>query len=286
MSNRISKLFGHGRKTKPKASEPPPNLISPQASSSAVGSYNTTSDWNNYLGLGSRGIPERDPLQRVPENVVDYRRPAELATSGSSLSWVNVPITPHQPRYYGQREQQPQPPPQLQPQPQPQPQPQAKQQAQQQQQRPITIVDEASMHRARQANDIIVQRNEEKRILERRRNASADNVRHLRELIRERYALDLYIWEHRSVLKAVRRKVEPVCKKADAILQEIYFIVNAWDEDLFDEQEWQTVKRIKARLSTKPQENGESGDPAIWGDLAPWDRRDSDDHRSRAIEQG
>jgi hypothetical protein len=138
------------------------------------------------------------------------------------------------------------------------------------------------MTRARRANDMMAQRAEEKRILERKRNASAENIRRLRELIRERYALDILIWEKRNVQKAVRRKIEPMCKKSDAILQEIYFIVNAWDEDLFDNQEWEVVKRIKARL---PQDSSKAGEPAIWGDMAPWDRKEPNEIRaSRVVE--
>ena len=147
------------------------------------------------------------------------------------------------------------------------------QQQQHQLEHPI-ITEEERMNQVRQANDEIARRKQEKRDLDLERNACADNVRRLRELIRERYALDLYIWEKRNVQRASRKMIEPKCIKADAILQDIYFIVNEWNEYLFDEQEWQMVRRIKAGLSTRQQENGESGEPAIWGDLAPWDRRE------------
>ena len=251
----IGQIFRRGKRSSYQR-ELHPNLGSQQPSSSTVESYNSSSDWNSHVTLGSRRFPEPEPLRRVPENAADYHSPAELDAPGNT-SWVSVPHTPQQPRYHQQYEQQ-----QHLQLPRQQPQPQR------------NIIADEEISRARQANDITAQRNEERRILERRRNASADNVRRLRALIRERYALDLYVWEKRNVPKASRKRIEPSCKKADTILQEIYFIVNDWDEDLFDEQEWQVVKRIKAGLFTRPMENGESGEPAIWGDLAPWDRRD------------
>ena len=266
----IAQIFRRGKRSSYQR-EHPPNLGSQQPSSSTVES-NTSSGLNSHVSLSSRGFPEPEPLRRVPENAADYRSPAELYAPGNT-SWVSVPRTPQPPRYYQQHEQQQHEQQQHLQQPRQQPQPQR-----------IIIANEETISRARQANDITTQRNEERRILERRRNASADNVRRLRALIRERYALDLYVWEKRNVPKASRKRIEPSCKKADAILQEIYFIVNDWDEDLFDDQEWQIVKRIKAGLSTRPMEDGESGEPAIWGDLAPWDRRDDAEQRSRAIE--
>ena len=53
------------------------------------------------------------------------------------------------------------------------------------------------------------------------------------------------------------------CRKADAILQKIYFIVNMWEKDLFDSEEWRVAKRIKEGLSKV--------DHVIWADTPPWD---------------
>ena len=106
-----------------------------------------------------------------------------------------------------------------------------------------------------------------KRILERQRNASAESVRRLRELVREKYRLDVYVWSKRDVLRANQKIIMGDCKKADAILQEIYYIINAWEEDLFDAEEWKVAKKIKESLSQTDQH-------AIWVSQPPWDREE------------
>lgn len=94
--------------------------------------------------------------------------------------------------------------------------------------------------------------------------ASKDTVRRLRELIRERYRLDIYIWSKRKVKRANRKIIEVKCEKSDAILQEIYFIVEAWEEDLFEPEDWKVARKIKESILQKDQH-------AIWGDIPPWD---------------
>ena len=109
---------------------------------------------------------------------------------------------------------------------------------------------------------------DKKKLLDRERNASRQTVRKLRELIRERYRLDVYVWSKRKVAKGNRKVIMVQCRKSDAILQEIYFIVNAWEEDLFDPEDWKVAKKIKEGLSQQDQH-------AVWGDLPPWDRKES-----------
>lgn len=104
-----------------------------------------------------------------------------------------------------------------------------------------------------------------KQMLERQQNASKDTVRRLRELIRERYRLDIYIWSKRKVKRANRKIIEAKCEKSDAILQEIYFIVEAWEEDLFEPEDWKVARKIKESILQKDQH-------PIWGDIPPWDR--------------
>jgi len=101
--------------------------------------------------------------------------------------------------------------------------------------------------------------------LKQEQNASAASVRRLRGLIREKYRLDIYVWNKREVQKANRKIIMKDCLKADALLQEIYWIVNAWEESLFEPEEWKVAKKIKEALSKQE-------DHAVWGDLPPWDR--------------
>ena len=71
----------------------------------------------------------------------------------------------------------------------------------------------------------------------------------------------------RTVQKADRVEILRECDKADRILQEIYFIANAWEEDLFNAEEWKVAKKIKESITANPDQH------AIWGDLQPWDHR-------------
>ena len=114
----------------------------------------------------------------------------------------------------------------------------------------------------------------DRRILERDHNASAENVRHLRNLIRERYALDLEVWGQRNTHKVNRKIIMPKCERADSILQKIYSIVNSWDQEYFVAEEYELVLKIKECLQTKELENGVSNDAAEWTKIPPWERRD------------
>ena len=121
---------------------------------------------------------------------------------------------------------------------------------------------------------IAIQEKDRENELEMQRNASAENIRRLRELIRKKYALDLYVWSKRNVAKANQKKILPKCEEADRIYQEIVWIVNAWEDHHFpDPEELKLVKKIKGALKMKRLPNGESNEPAYWDNYKPWDRR-------------
>lgn len=112
------------------------------------------------------------------------------------------------------------------------------------------------------------ERRTERIIAERKDNASTRNVRRLRRLIREKYQLDVYIWNKRYVQRALRPHILQQATKSDAILQEIIFIVNEWTRDAFeDPEEWRLAKKIQEEL-----ERGGS-QTMLWADLPPWDER-------------
>lgn len=112
-------------------------------------------------------------------------------------------------------------------------------------------------------------------MIESQQNCSTDVVRRLRELIRERYALDIELWAKRDTHRANYPMIMPKCKKADEILQEIYWIVNSWDEKSFTDEEWDMIEKIRACLRTKQTEN----EPAYWQSLPPWARDQSERNR-------
>lgn len=250
----------HNRKAKSQSQLPyvPPSFGNSQPSSSTLGTSSTLGSWQtndsgfSNVSLNTNGGQTREYLQAVPENPDAIRRPAELETNRRPTpSMVGFFVEPLRPEESYQEIQQP------------------------------FIEEEAQLNAAAQQNDAINLRkkseDEEKRILDRQYNASADNVRRLRELIRERYALDIFVWSKRKITKRLvsnRRTIVPKYQRSDAILQEIYFIVNAWEEDLFSPEEWQIAKKIKKSLADKQLDNGVSNEPAIWDSQPPWERED------------
>lgn len=106
---------------------------------------------------------------------------------------------------------------------------------------------------------------------ERRTKASKDSVRHLRDLCREKYRLDLSIWAERDVLEADQELVMIQCQRADEILQEIYGIVTAWGADLFtDAEEKKVAQKIKDGLL-------EDGQHVRWTETPPWTMIEEDE---------
>lgn len=91
-------------------------------------------------------------------------------------------------------------------------------------------------------------RHEEK--LERMRQMSPETLRNLRELIRQKYELDVEIWDLRAVRKPDRWIVIEKMEKADAVLQEILTMVTAWEgtQQSWTGGEWERVQEIQDRL--------------------------------------
>lgn len=125
-----------------------------------------------------------------------------------------------------------------------------------------------------------LKREEEKRLeaekqrQERKRDASRESVRRVRQLIRDRYRLDLYVWNNRDVQRADRDIMMEHCIRADKALQQIYYCVNSWDSEDFTPEEWEVAKTIKELLSHQERH-------AIWQDVPPWDREEDDSGLSR-----
>ena len=103
---------------------------------------------------------------------------------------------------------------------------------------------------------------------QRMHNASTQNIRRLRGLIREKYRLDVYVWNKRGVQKAMRPTIKQEAWKSDAILQEILFIVNAWREDQFAaDGAWELANKIKDMLTESEDQH------LLWRDVEPWDEK-------------
>lgn len=99
-------------------------------------------------------------------------------------------------------------------------------------------MEEATVRYAAQENLSIEEKRRKAEVEERRAkqvyNASPEGVRYLRGLIREKYRLDIYVWNKRKVQRANRKLIMRDCLKADGILREIYSIVNTWDQSCFE----------------------------------------------------
>jgi hypothetical protein len=94
---------------------------------------------------------------------------------------------------------------------------------------------------------------------------TALEVRHLNELIRKRYTLDVEIWSQRQCHERDRVYVETKMRRSDAALLKIMGIVKEYDrrEVWKTEQEWLKLKEIKLRL--------EEGGKRLWAQNPPWD---------------
>ncbi|KAJ9663047.1 hypothetical protein H2198_001039 [Neophaeococcomyces mojaviensis] len=99
----------------------------------------------------------------------------------------------------------------------------------------------------RQKRIMLEQRERDNGYRERLRKTTPEALRHVRDLIRIRYYLDIHIWNCRGVQKADRALVMQEAAKADAILQEIYDIIGTWEESLFPDnpEEWRVAKKIR-----------------------------------------
>lgn len=108
----------------------------------------------------------------------------------------------------------------------------------------------------------IMERERENQKQERLRKTTPEALRRLRDLIRTRYQMDIYIWSLRGVQKADYEDVIEEGKKADAVLQEIYSIINTWEENGWTQEEWRVARKII--------ESFQESNPRIWQDNPPW----------------
>jgi hypothetical protein len=101
---------------------------------------------------------------------------------------------------------------------------------------------------------------------------TAEELRELRELIRHRYTLDVYIWGKRNVKPFSRPEVEEKMRQADAALDGIQRRVKAWDrKELFaSDTEYRKFAEIKRRVMEP--------DKIRWLHTPPWDIPDQNGH--------
>lgn len=125
---------------------------------------------------------------------------------------------------------------------------------------------ERDLEEMRQRQKRLEQRERENQRSERLRKTTPEALRRLRELIRTRYQMDIAIWSLKDVQKADHEIVIQEGRKADAILQEIYNIVDTWEETGWTAEEWKVAKRIKEYLSSHEQR--------IWENNPPWNDPD------------
>lgn len=101
-------------------------------------------------------------------------------------------------------------------------------------------------------------------------NASSQSVCRLRSLIREKYALDVEVWDKRDVQQAVRPYLMEKAMRSDEIMREILNIVSAWDERHFESAEWMLATQIKTSLLPASKHQ-------FWEISPPWTRESFDD---------
>lgn len=93
-----------------------------------------------------------------------------------------------------------------------------------------------------------------------------EEMRNLRELIRQRYAVDLEIWNMRKVRNRDRPKVEEMMVRADALLAQIRATVNSMDDREYfaNDEEYKKFKQIKTRIMSEGKRTWENNPP--WND--------------------
>lgn len=99
------------------------------------------------------------------------------------------------------------------------------------------------------------------------KQASPETLRSLRELIRDKYRLDVEIWGLRGARKPDRYIVEQKMEKADAVTKEIMAIVGTWEDNRdrsWDQAEWERVQDICRRLKNSGIRNW--ADKPLWND--------------------
>lgn len=95
--------------------------------------------------------------------------------------------------------------------------------------------------------------------------SSPEAMYQLRELIRSRYEMDIKIWSLRNVRTPNRPSVEFYMDKADAIIEVILVIIEAWGDNsdkTWTDEEWAKVEVISKRIR--------EGGYRTWKDYTPW----------------
>jgi len=115
--------------------------------------------------------------------------------------------------------------------------------------------------------DQVIQNAKDKRKaqLKKMKESSPETLRDLRELIRNRYQMDVEIWGLRRARKPDRPKVLEKMVIADAIMEEILTTISTWENQQdgnWNDEEWDRVQEIKERL----QKDGKR----VWEGNPPW----------------
>jgi hypothetical protein len=108
------------------------------------------------------------------------------------------------------------------------------------------------------------ERDREKERRSRMQATTPEALRALRDLIRTRYQLDMYIWSLKGARGPDRHLVVEKMEKADAVLQEIHSIVDTWTENekVWTREEWRLAMVIRERLKAPGKRQ--------WTDNPPW----------------
>jgi hypothetical protein len=99
--------------------------------------------------------------------------------------------------------------------------------------------------------------------LERMKLTTPEALRGLRDLIRTRYQLDMYIWSLKGARGPDRPLVVEKMEKADAVLMEIYTMVETWVENdrIWTAEEWRLAQMIKDRIKAEGKRWWENSPP-------------------------
>jgi len=103
----------------------------------------------------------------------------------------------------------------------------------------------------------------QERRLERLKLTSPEALRGLRDLIRTRYQLDMYIWSLKGARGPDRPLVVDKMEQADAVLLEIYTRVETWEENdgTWTAEEWKLALQIKERILAEGKRWWENNPP-------------------------
>jgi hypothetical protein len=90
----------------------------------------------------------------------------------------------------------------------------------------------------------------EQQRLKRLKSTSPEALRGLRDLIRTRYQLDMHIWSLKGARGPDRPLVVEKMRKADAVLMDIYTMIETWEENdkIWTAEEWKLAQKIKERI--------------------------------------